>query len=134
MTSLGTELETYANWQGNIEESCAKDFVARKAHTIALSKARGTNWSIIRCKERLASCPEAVLGQATINLDSRVWKSLEDSLPELYCVDLVEAYVMQESASSRILCEKKRYDLRSPNEPLHQKPSANGGKGKENLY
>jgi hypothetical protein len=84
------------------------------------------------CKERLGNCPEAVIEQATINLDSRVWKSLEDSLPELYCIDLVEAYVMQESASLRILCEKKRYVLQLPNKCLHEKPSAKGRMGKEN--
>jgi hypothetical protein len=66
---------------------------------------------VIRCKERLTNCPEAVLGQATINLDSLVWKSLlGDSLPKLYCVDLAEAYVTQEGASLRILIEK-RYDF-----------------------
>ncbi len=88
---------------------------------------------MIRCKERLANNPEAVLGQATINLDSRVWKSLEDSLLELDSVDLAEAYVTQESASSRILCEKKRYDSHLPNGRSHQKPLVKGGKGKENL-
>ncbi len=133
MMSLRTDFETHANWQENVEEPAAKDFVARKVCTIALSKARGTHWSVIRCKERLANHPAAVLGQATINLDSQVWKSLQDSLPELYCIDLAEPYVTQESASSRILCEKKRYDLHLPNERLHQKPSAKGGKGKENL-
>ncbi len=61
---------------------------------------------MIKCKERLGSRPEAVIGQATINLDSQVWKSLEDFLPELYCVDLAEAYVMQESASLRIFVSK----------------------------
>ncbi len=33
---------------------------------------------------------------------SQVWKSLWDSFPELYCLDLVEAYVMQEIISLRI--------------------------------
>ncbi len=33
---------------------------------------------------------------------SRVWKTLWDSFPELYCVDLAEAYVTWESVSSRI--------------------------------
>jgi hypothetical protein len=33
---------------------------------------------------------------------SRGWKSLVDSSPGLYCVDLAEAYVMQENVSSRI--------------------------------
>jgi hypothetical protein len=50
-------------------------------------------------------CPEAVIRQATINLDS--WKSFGYSLPGLYCVDLAEAYVMQERVNSEILCEKK---------------------------
>jgi hypothetical protein len=133
MMSLRTDFETHANWQGNVEEPTAKNFVARKACTIALSEAQGSHWNVIRCKERLANCPEAVLGQATINLDSRCQKSLENSLPKLYCVDLAEAYVTQESASSKILCEKKRYDSRLPNKRLSQKPSAKGRKGKENL-
>jgi hypothetical protein len=107
MMSLGTDFETHAYWQGYIEELTAKDFVARKACTIALSKAQETHWNMIKCKERLGNCLEGVIGQATINLDSQVWKSLEDSLPELYCVDLAEAYVALESASSRILCGKK---------------------------
>ncbi len=42
MTSLGTDFETQAIWQGYAEDPAAKDFVARKAHTIALSKAQGT--------------------------------------------------------------------------------------------
>jgi hypothetical protein len=132
MTSLGTDFETYANWQGFIEEPATKDFIARKACTIALRKVQGTHWNMIKCKEHLGNCPEAVIGQATISLDSQVWKSLEDSLPEQYCVDLVKAYVRQEIASSRILCENKRYDLGSPNGRLHEKPSTKGRSGKEN--
>jgi hypothetical protein len=38
MTSLGTDFEMHVIWQGYVEEPAAKDFVARKAHTIALSK------------------------------------------------------------------------------------------------
>ncbi len=37
----------------------------------------------------------AVKRQATINPDSWIWKSLDDSLPKMYCADLAEAYVMQ---------------------------------------
>jgi hypothetical protein len=66
MMSLGTDFETHANWQGSVEEPTAKGCLARNAHTIALSKVQGTHWSMIRCKERLANCPEAVLGQAKI--------------------------------------------------------------------
>jgi hypothetical protein len=84
-----------------------KDFVARKVRTIELNKVQGTIWNAIKCKERLGNHPEAVIRQATINLYSRVWKSLGDSLPELYCLDLAEAYVTQESVSLRILCEEK---------------------------
>jgi hypothetical protein len=60
MMFLGTDFETHANRQGYAEEPAAKDFMARKACIITLSKAQGT---------------EAVMGQATINLYSRVWKS-----------------------------------------------------------
>ncbi len=47
MKSLGTDFETHAIWQGYIEDPTAKDFVARKAHTIALSKAQGTQQSTL---------------------------------------------------------------------------------------
>jgi hypothetical protein len=134
MSSHGTDFEKQAKWQGSIEEPTAKDFVARKVHTIKLNKVQGIHWNANMGKERLGNCPEAVIRQATINLYSQVWRSLGDSLPKLYCVDLVEAYVTQESVSLRILCEKKRYDLQSPNGGLHEKPLAKGGTGKENRY
>jgi hypothetical protein len=78
--------------EGYVEEPAVMDFVARKARIIALSKARGT---------------EAVIEQATINLYSQFWKSLEDLLPGLFFIDLAEAYVTRESESSRIYVSKK---------------------------
>jgi hypothetical protein len=89
---------------------------------------------MIKCQERLGNRPEAVIKQATINFDSRVWKSLGDSLPKLHCVDLAEAYVTQENVSLRILCEKKRYDLQAPNGRSHEKHLAKGRTGKKNRY
>ncbi len=68
MTSLGTDFEKHAKWQGSVEEPTAKDFVARKVRTIEWNKVQGTIWNTIKCKERLRSCPEAVVRQATINL------------------------------------------------------------------
>jgi hypothetical protein len=115
MTPLGTDFKKRAKWQGSVEEPAAKDFLARKVHTIEWNEMQGTIWNAIKCKERLRSRPEAVVRQATINLYLQVWKSLGDSFPKLYCVDLVEAYVTQENVSSEILREKKRYDLRLPN-------------------
>jgi hypothetical protein len=50
MMSLGTDFEMHANWQGYIEEPVSKDFVARKACTIALSKVQGIHWNMIKCK------------------------------------------------------------------------------------
>jgi hypothetical protein len=44
----------------------------KKARTIALSKARRIHWNVIKYEERLGNCPEAVIGQAAINLDSQV--------------------------------------------------------------
>ncbi len=47
MTSFGTDFEMHAIWQGYIEDPAAKDFVVRKANTIALSKAQGTRQSTL---------------------------------------------------------------------------------------
>ncbi len=47
MTSFGTDFEMHAIWQGYVEDPTAKDFVARKARTIALSKAWGTQQSTL---------------------------------------------------------------------------------------
>jgi hypothetical protein len=69
MTSLGTDFEMHAIWQGYFEEPAAKDFIVRKSCTIALSKAQG-------------SCHRTSNNQPY----SRVWKSLGDSLPERYCI------------------------------------------------
>ncbi len=47
MTSLGTDFEMHAIWQGYVEDPAAKDFVVRKARTILLSKAWGTQQSTL---------------------------------------------------------------------------------------
>jgi hypothetical protein len=47
MTSFGTDFETHAIWQGYVEDPAAKDFIARKARTTALSKTRGTQQSTL---------------------------------------------------------------------------------------
>ena len=107
MTSLGTDFEVHAKWQESVEEPTAKDFVAREVRTIKLTKVLGTSWNVIKCKEHLRSRPAAVVRQATINLYSRVWKSLWDSFPKLYYIDLAEAYVTQESVSLRIYVRRK---------------------------
>jgi hypothetical protein len=124
MVSFGTDFKMHAKWQGSNEEPAAKDFVARNTHTIMSGIVGGINWNVIKCKECLRNCPEAVVRQATNNLDLQVWKSLEDSLPKLFCIGSAEAYVTQDSVSSRIFSEKKRYDLQSPNGRLHEKPLA----------
>ncbi len=46
MMSLETDFETHAIWQGYIEDPAAKNFVAKKACTIALSKAQGSGHRI----------------------------------------------------------------------------------------
>jgi hypothetical protein len=53
MTFLGTEFEMHAIRQGYVEEPAAKDFAPRKACTIALSKAWGIHWNVIKCESRL---------------------------------------------------------------------------------
>jgi hypothetical protein len=53
MTSLGTDFEMHAYWQGYAEKPAAKELAMRKAHTIASGEAYGTHWNGINCKERL---------------------------------------------------------------------------------
>jgi hypothetical protein len=55
-----------------VKAPTAKKFVARMTRTITSSKVGGSHWNMIKCKERCGNPPEAVIGQATINLDSRV--------------------------------------------------------------
>jgi hypothetical protein len=68
MTSIVTDFKKHAKWQGYVEEPAAKNFVVRKVQTIKWNKVQGTIWNVIKCKERLRSCPAAVVRQATINL------------------------------------------------------------------
>jgi hypothetical protein len=46
-----------------LKKHAAKNFVVRKAHTIASGKAQGTHRNRIKCKEHLRNRPEAVIGQ-----------------------------------------------------------------------
>ncbi len=66
MTSLGTDFELHAIWQGYVEDLTAKDFVVRKARTIALTKRK-----------------EAVIRQATMNLIPEFGNPL--GIPYLSC-------------------------------------------------
>ncbi len=93
MTSFVTDFETHAIWQGYIEDPTAKDFVARKACTIALSKARG-------------SCHKTSNNQPY----SQVWMSLGDSIPELYCIAWL-GLGHARKCQFEDFCEKERYEL-----------------------
>jgi hypothetical protein len=83
MTPLRTDFETHAIWQGCIEDPAAKDFVARNACTIALSKAQG-------------SCHRTSNNQPY----SQDWKFLGDLLPKGYC------------ATQQGLCHVGKWSLR----------------------
>ncbi len=108
MTSLRTDFETHAIWQGYVEDPTAKDFVARKARTITLSKVQGTQQSTFFTSLEIpwGFLTPAVL-RSLAGLMSRKKMSFED------------------------FCEQERYDSHSPNAHSHQKPSAKGGKGKD---
>ncbi len=99
MRSLRTDFETHTIWHGYIEEPTAKDFIARNARTIALSKAQGTHWDVIKCKLHLGIAQK--LSRTSNNQPyTRVWKSLKDSLTKLYCV------------TQRGLCHTRKWSLR----------------------
>jgi hypothetical protein len=91
-------------------------------------------WNRIKCKERCGNLSEAVIGHATINIDSWVWKSLEDSLPKLYCADFKLRLMSYLKVQAQGLCVKERYDTQSPNQRLHQKPLAKRRNGKQTQY
>jgi hypothetical protein len=112
MTSFMTDFETHAIWHGYIEDPAAKDFVARKTHTIALSKAQG-------------SCHKTSNNQPY----SQVWKSLEDSIPKLYCVAWLGLGRARKCQFKDFVRKKVMNHVQS-NGRLHQKPLAKGGKGK----
>ena len=109
MTSFVTDFETHAIWQGYIEDPTAKDYLARKACTIALSKVQG-------------SCHKTSNNQPY----SQVWISLGDSIPGLYYI----AWLMQESVSSRTFVKKKGMNHVQSNGRSQQTPSTKFGKGK----
>jgi hypothetical protein len=93
MTSFVTDFEAHAIWQGYVEDPAAKDFVGRKACTIALSKARGS------CHKTSNNQPIHEFGYP-----------FGDSIPRLYCV----AWLGQghtRKCQSEDFCEKERYEL-----------------------
>jgi hypothetical protein len=90
MTSFVTDFEMHANWQRYVEDPAAK--VVRKAYTIALSEARG-------------SCHKTSDNQPY----SRVWKSLGDSIPELYCVAWL-GLGHARKCQFEDFCEEERYE------------------------
>jgi hypothetical protein len=69
MMSFVTDFEMHAIWQGYYEDPAAKDCVARKARTIALSEARGS------CLKTIDNQPIHEFGYP-----------FGDSIPGLYCI------------------------------------------------
>ncbi len=92
MTSFVADFEMHAIWQGYVEDPAAKDFVARKARTIALSKVQG-------------SCHKTSNNQPY----SRVWKSIGNSIPKLYCVAWL-GLGHARKCQFEDFCEKERYE------------------------
>jgi hypothetical protein len=92
MTSFVTDFEMHAIWQEYVEDPTAKDFVARKARTIAFSKAQGS------CHKTSNNQPIHEFGYP-----------FGDSIPGLYCV----AWLGRGHArkrQSKDLCEKESYE------------------------
>jgi hypothetical protein len=92
MTFFVTDFEMHAIWQGYIKDPAAKDFIARRARTITLSEAQG-------------SCHKTSNNQPY----SQVWQSLEDSIPELYCVAW-RGLGHTRKCQFENFCEKERYE------------------------
>jgi hypothetical protein len=93
MMSFVTDFETHAIWQGYVEDPAGKDFVARKACTIALSKARGI------CHKTSDNQPIHEFGYP-----------FGDSIPGLYCVAWLGRGHARRKCQSKDFCEKERYE------------------------
>jgi hypothetical protein len=113
-----------------VKASAAKESIARKTRTIASGNAQGTYWNRIKCKEHFGNSLGAVIRQATINLDAQIWKSPEDSLPEMHCAGLCHTRKYKLDA----LCKQERYNRQLPYGCLHQMPLEKCGNGKSTRY
>jgi hypothetical protein len=92
MMSFVTDFETHAIWQGYVEDPAAKDFVARKACTIALSKAQGS------CHKTSNNQPIHEFGYP-----------FGDSIPGLYCITwLGQGHARK--CQFKDFCEKEKYE------------------------
>jgi hypothetical protein len=111
------QLGTTANWRYDVhcdwlQEACQMARVHWGTHCKEFCSEEGPHYwmeqsarnhlernQVQRVPEKLSSsCCQTSNNQPY----SQVWKSLWDSFPKLYCVDLAEAYVTRESVSSRI--------------------------------
>ncbi len=90
MTSFVTDFETHAIWQGYLEDPAAKDFLARKTRTIALSKAQG-------------SCHKTSNNQPIHKFEY----PFADSIPGLYCIALL-GQGHARKCQPEDFCEKER--------------------------
>jgi hypothetical protein len=112
MTSFVTDFEMHAIWQEYVEDPAAKDFV-RKACTIVLSKTQGS------CHKTRDNQPY-----------SQVWKSLGDSIPELYCIAWL-GLGHARKCQFKDFCEKERYEfVFSPMDVCTRNLWQKAGKGK----
>ncbi len=110
-----------------------KDFCSKEGLHYCIEQSARNPLGSDQVQRALGNCPEAVIGPATINLVSQVWKSLGDSLPKLYWVTKWRLMSREKVRDQGLSVERKeRFDTRSPNGHLHPKPLAKGGKGKEN--
>jgi hypothetical protein len=107
-----TDFEMHAIWQGYVEDPSAKDFVARKVCTIALSEARGS------CHKTSNNQPIHKFGYP-----------FGDSIHGLYCVAWLGRGHARKCRSKDFLRKKGMNRVQS-NGRSYQKPSAKGGKGK----
>ncbi len=129
MTFLGTDFEMHAIWQGYVEDPTAKDCVGRKAHTIALSKAWGTQqstlftsleipwgfhtWAVLRSLAGLMSCEKvSVWGflwvrkvQSAFVQRTFAWETFKgENSPEVRVLPGSHDHLA--SRNPRVLCQK----------------------------
>jgi hypothetical protein len=69
---------------------------------------QGTHWNRIKCQEHMGIIQKMSSDKQQSTLIHKFGNPLRiPGPPKLYCIDLVEAYVMQESVSLRIFVRRK---------------------------
>jgi hypothetical protein len=120
--SLGLTSRSMPYGKGSIEKPGCEGFQSKEGPHYQLEWSVRNQLDCNQVQRALEKLSGSYLLTSNNQPISLVRTSLCNSSPGLYCIDFAEAYVTQENVSMRIFT-RIRYDTRSFNGSLHEKPS-----------